>query len=143
MLASTYLSQTYIPYKDRIKKESLPNRKSGMPTVDEEMARRQEIIEKSTIVYRKMFPTLPQNLSKIDDPRNPNKIKHKITTLFVYGILLFVYQVGTRRNANRTMTTPILRENMNMMFPELESLPLSRQNLSDRGRWLSEILSGL
>ena len=114
---------TYIPYKDRIKKESLPNKKSGLPTAAEEMAQRQEVIEKSTIVYRKMLPTLLQNLSKIDDPRNPNKVKHKITTLFAYGILLFVYQVGTRRNANRTMTTPILRENMNAMFPELESLP--------------------
>lgn len=39
-----------------------------------------------------------------------------------YGILLFVYQVGSRREANRTMTC-ICFENLQAMFPEFKTLP--------------------
>jgi len=40
-----------------------------------------------------------------------------------YGILLFVYQLGSRRNANRTMSNAIFYQNLKSMFPELETIP--------------------
>ena len=70
-----------------------------------------------------MLPGLLMKLSKIKDPRNPLKIKHRITVLMIYGILLFVYQIGSRRNANKDMSTPIFLSNVNAVFPEFESIP--------------------
>jgi hypothetical protein len=70
-----------------------------------------------------MLPELLNKLSRIKDPRQPQKIEHKIKTLMAYGILLFVYQTGSRRDANKKMSKPIFWDNVKAMFPELESLP--------------------
>ncbi len=64
-----------------------------------------------------------KRLSQIADPRNPKKIKHKLTVLMIYGILTFVFQMASRREANREMTRPMFMENLKMLFPELEDLP--------------------
>ena len=64
-----------------------------------------------------------KKLSKIKDVRQPGKVKHKLTVLMAYGILLFVYQLGSRRNANRTMSNSIFYQNLKSMFPELETIP--------------------
>jgi hypothetical protein len=69
-----------------------------------------------------MLPSLLKKLDRIKDPRNPNQIKHKITVLLLYGMIMFVYQMGSRRETNRTMSR-ILFENLNAMFPELETIP--------------------
>ena len=39
---------------------------------------------------RRMLPVLLKRLSKIPDPRNPKKTKHKLTVLMLYGLLAFV-----------------------------------------------------
>lgn len=109
--------------KEKKKKTSLPNRKCSQKSVEEEMAERQEKAERATILYRQMLPGLLKKLSRIKDPRHPNKIKHKLTVLMVYGILLFVCQTGSRREANRQMSQPIFWENARAMFPEFDSLP--------------------
>jgi hypothetical protein len=64
-----------------------------------------------------------ERLSKIRDVRNPKKLKHKLTVLLIYGVLTFVYQQTSRREANRTMTRPMFVENLKLLFPELESIP--------------------
>ena len=46
-----------------------------------------------------------------------------MTVLLVYGILTFVLQMSSRREANRTMTRPVFMENLRLLFPDLESLP--------------------
>lgn len=112
-----------VHYEERKKKASQPNRKSSQKTTEEEMAERQEKVEKATEIYRQMLPDLLKKLARIKDPRQQKKINHKMTTLFAYGILLFVYQAGSRRNANKKMTKPIFWENVKAMFPEFESLP--------------------
>ena len=50
-------------------------------------------------------------------------IRHKLTVLLLYGILMFVYQMASRREANREMSLPQFWENLQLLFPELESLP--------------------
>ena len=110
-------------YEDRKKKASQPNSKCKQKTAEEEMAERQEKVEKATIIYRQMLPELLKKLSRIKDPRQPNKIDHKLTVLMVYGILIFVYQTGSRREANKKMSRPIFWDNVKAMFPEFESLP--------------------
>src|SRR5260370_35508665 len=63
-----------------------------------------------------------QRLGKTRDPRNPKTIRHKSTVLLLYGILLFVFQMASRREANRQMTLPQFQENLRRLFPELESV---------------------
>lgn len=114
---------TRISYEERKKKKAQSNRKSQFSTKEEELANRQEIVENATKVYRKILPTLLKRLGKIKDPRQPLKIKHKITVLMIYGILMFVHQIGSRRNANKDMSTPIFLENIRAVFPEFETIP--------------------
>lgn len=112
-----------VHYEERTPKKAQPNKKCSATNIEEEMEQRQNLVEKTTIIYRQMLPVLIKKLSTIKDPRNPLKIKHKITVLMVYGILLFVYQIGSRRNANKQMTTPIFLSNVNAVFPEFKTIP--------------------
>lgn len=55
--------------------------------------------------------------------RNPKKIKQSMTCLMLYGILIFVLQFSSRREANAEITRPMFEENLRLLFPELETLP--------------------
>ncbi len=112
-----------VTYEEREKKKALPNSVSKFFTVEEELADRQMTAEKYTAVNYKMLSILLPKLSKIKDPRNPLKIKHKMITLLIYGSLISMVHIGSRRNANRELSTPVFFENLKAMFPELESMP--------------------
>ena len=86
------------------------------------MARNEAAAEKMRI-FRAQLPVLLKRLSKIKDPRNPKKIKHKLSTLMIYGILTFVFQMSSCREANREMTRPMFWQNLQFFFPELEESP--------------------
>jgi hypothetical protein len=74
-------------------------------------------------LLRAKLPILLERLSKIPDYRNPKKIKHKLTVVLISGILVFVYQMASRREANRTMSRPAFMESLRLIFPDLEELP--------------------
>lgn len=74
-------------------------------------------------MFRAKLPVLLERLSKIPDYRNPKKLKHKLTVVLIYGILVFVYQMASRREANKKMTRPAFRESLRLIFPDLEELP--------------------
>jgi hypothetical protein len=74
-------------------------------------------------VYRAMLPVLLKRLGKIPDPRNPRKVRHKLTVLIIYGILCFAFQMSSRRKANQEMTRPVFEANLRQLFPDLEELP--------------------
>lgn len=112
----------YVRYEQRNKKSAMPNRINMAESPEAELEDRQDTVERATVVYRQMLPSLLKKLSRIKDPRNPNKITHKMTVLLLYGMLMFVYQTGSRRETNRTMSR-IMFENLKAMFPELETLP--------------------
>jgi len=46
-----------------------------------------------------------------------------MTVLMIYGILIFVFQVPSRRNANQEVTAPQFLENLRAIFPELTEMP--------------------
>jgi len=102
---------------------SIPNRTSEFQSVQEEQKARQQAAIDQIEPMRRHLPVLLRQLSKITDYRNPKKLKHKLTMLLVYGILCFVFQMASRREANRKMTRPMFLENLRLFFPELESLP--------------------
>jgi len=82
-----------------------------------------EAVTEQVKVLRGKLPILLRRLRNIADPRNPKKIKHRLTCLMIYGILIFVLQVSSRREANRELTRPMFKENLKLLFPELEDLP--------------------
>ncbi|MCP4141444.1 MAG: transposase family protein, partial [Chloroflexi bacterium] len=104
---------------------SVSNRKSPYESVKEETQARLEAVTEEARVFKVNLPVLLKRLSRIPDPRNPKKTKHKLTVLMLYGILVFVYQMSSRREANEKMTNPIIIENLKLLFPELESMPHS------------------
>jgi hypothetical protein len=104
---------------------SPPNSKSHFQSTEEESAARTEAVGGLMVIMRQMLPVLLKRLGKIPDPRNPKKLKHQLTVLMVYGILVFVFQYGSRRAANGEITRPMFEHNLRLLFPQLESLPHS------------------
>lgn len=104
-------------------KSTLSNSKVRWKSVEEERDARQKAMEEHCKVWRAVLPWLLPRLAKIPDPRNPRSVKHKLTVLLFYGLLMFVLQMSSRREANREMSRPQLWENLQCLFPELESLP--------------------
>ena len=102
---------------------TISNHKCAYQDVEEERAGRNEAVWEQLKVFRAKLPVLLGRLSKIADPRNPNKTKHKLTVLLIYGILVFVMQMSFSREANREMTRPMFWENLKLVFPELEDVP--------------------
>lgn len=102
---------------------TLGNATSEWKTVEEERQARQGAVEEQIKTYHAVLPRLLERLQRIRDPRHPKTIRHKLTVLMLYGILMFVYQMSSRRQANRDMTLPQFQENLRLLFPELESLP--------------------
>ena len=100
-----------------------PNTKSTYETVEEEIEGRIEATTGQMNIIKMQLPSLLRRLNKIPDPRNPKKIKHSLTLLMLYGILMFVFQMSSRREVNRDMTNPQIAENLRMMFPELTDIP--------------------
>jgi len=89
---------------------------------DERQARADAVIEQARLINA-MLPTLLLRLRSIEDPRQENKIKHALSCLMLYGILLFVLQFASRRAANAEITRPMFEENLRVLFPDLDELP--------------------
>jgi len=101
------------------------NSKSRFESTEQESAARTEAVSRLILIMRQMLPVLLGRLGKIPDPRNPKKLKHRLTVLMLYGILVFVLQYGSRRGANEEITRPMFEHNLRLLFPQLESLPHS------------------
>ena len=86
---------------------SLPNRKCPYQTEEEERAARLEVVTGHMQALGSSLPVLLKRLSKIPDPRQPRKTRHQLTVLMIYGILSFVFQMSSRREANQKMTRPV------------------------------------
>jgi hypothetical protein len=104
-------------------KATAANHLSQYESPEQEREAREEVVTEKVATLRAKLPTLLRKLAKIPDPRNPKKIKHKLTSLLLYGILCFVLQVASRREANRELTRPVFKENLLALFPDLQSIP--------------------
>lgn len=100
-----------------------PNRTSCYESVEQEaQARRTAVIQQAKLI-RAQLPTLLEKLSQIPDPRNPVMVQHTLSTLMVYGILMFVLQTGSRRKSNETLSAPAMKAALMELFPPLASMP--------------------
>jgi len=102
---------------------TLPNRLSEYESVEEEKEGRLEAVTEQVKIMRVRLPILLRELRAIPDPRHPKKIRHQLTCVCIYGILSFVLQMSSCREANREMSRPQFKENLKLLFPELEALP--------------------
>jgi hypothetical protein len=117
--------------RDRLKREGLPmpthtttsNGKCRYQSTAEEGLARNEATWEHLKVLRDKLPVLLKRFSAIPDPRNPRKIKHKLSVLMLYGILSFVLMMSSCREATRDMSRPMFWENLKRFFPELENVP--------------------
>lgn len=117
--------------RQRLKQEGLSipahtttsNGKSRYQSVAEEGTARTEASFEQLKVLRAKLPILLKRFAAIPDPRNPNKTKHKLSILLLYGILSFVLQISSAREATREMSRPMFWENLKRFFPELEDVP--------------------
>ncbi|MDO9535049.1 MAG: transposase family protein [Bacillota bacterium] len=104
-------------------KTSLPDRKSELETPQQEQNKRQTTIEEMLKPYRTILPHILKKLETIQDYRQAKKSKHKLAVLLLFGMLAFVFQLESRRQANREMTTPTFLENLKSIIPEIDTVP--------------------
>ena len=105
------------------KRQSVPNRLSPYQSVAEEQAAREEAVAAQIAVYRNLLPGLLKKLAKIPEPRQAKKVKPQLTVVLVYGLLMCVFQMASRREANAEMSQPVFLSTLQQLFPELETLP--------------------
>ena len=108
---------------DAINVATLPNRKSSWQTVEEEQKDRQKAVEAQLNVWRALLAGLLEKFSKLKDPRRPRSTRHKHTVLLVFGMLLFVFQYASRREANRELSRPGIFDVLRSVFPDIDSIP--------------------
>lgn len=102
---------------------TISNHKCEYESVEQERTARNEALCEQVQMFRSKLPVLLRRLSKIEDPRDPKKIKHQLAVLMIYGILTFVLQMSSCREGNREMTRPMFWQNLKFLFPELDNLP--------------------
>ncbi|MFW5788030.1 MAG: transposase family protein [Halanaerobiales bacterium] len=105
-----------------IQKTTRTNSKCPYETIEEEQEERHQVVEEHLKVYRKVFPRLMKEFKKIKDPRDPQKIEHKLISVLIYGIFLFILKIPSRRQANKILTRPQFLENIRTIFPELQEV---------------------
>ena len=111
------------PASERLRGVSSANATCSYQSTNEERQARQEAATQQLEILRRQWPVLERRLGQIEDLRNPKKLKHRLAVLMLCGILMFVLQRTSRRQANRDMTRPQFLENLRLWFPEIETLP--------------------
>jgi len=105
---------------ERPPKPAQANRKGGCNNTEEE---NEYMVEQFVRLLSFILPAILELLSAIEDPRSPKKIKHSFATLMVYGIVIFLSHMSSRRAANRELAGDISFEHLREYIPQLETMP--------------------
>jgi hypothetical protein len=102
------------------KKKAQANRKGGSTPTPESEAEMVSMYSRLLII---LLPGLMIRLSSIDDPREKNKCDHTLPTLILYGIVMFLAFIPSRRAANREIGRESAFAVLTEIIPEIESIP--------------------
>ncbi len=116
-------------------REALSNTKAPYATPEEEQRAHEAAVAAQLATWRQHLPDLFAKLARIPDVRRPGSVRHRISVLCFYGLLLFVFQYASRREANRQATGPTLAKTLHEVFPDLDSIP----HFDTVERWLRTI----
>jgi len=105
-------------YEER-KRRAQSNRIGGAGTADE----RDELAGRYLRLLRCILPGILAEASALEDPRDQRRITHTLPVLILYGILMFLCQIESRRAANREIGGSRLSELMEEFVPGYESMP--------------------
>lgn len=95
---------------------TISNHTCEYKSVEQERCAGNEAVSGKMRIFRAKLPVLLKRLTTIEDPINPKKIKHKLSALMIYGILTFVFLMGSCREANWEMTRPMFWQNLAASF---------------------------
>jgi hypothetical protein len=109
--------------KEGRKKRPVPNRKSSAQCAAEELSGRQADAERFAKVCGRILPGLKADLMRMDDPRQPGKVKHPLYAVLLYGIFAFMLRAGSRREINRAMSSPIAIGNLGAISEAIDAAP--------------------
>jgi len=99
------------------------NAKQMHCSVEEMTTDRADKLSSQIQAWRSVLPILIRRFSKIHDPRRAKSIKHKLSVVLLYGLFAFIFRLSSRREINRELSGTIIFENLQKIFPELESIP--------------------
>jgi len=102
------------------KKPAQANRKGG-GVADAESE--DEMVADYIRLLRMLLPGALAKLSKLKDPRCEKMCDHSLPTLIVYGLLMFVMNIPSRRAANRDIGGDAVHAMIKQVIPELSTMP--------------------
>jgi len=102
---------------------NIPNRKSASKTPEEEAAFRQGMADNMAKVIKVIYRLLKPLVCDLPDPRNQDYVVYPKEALFLYGVMMFCMRATSRRNANQSMTEPIMQENLKAVLSGLTGIP--------------------
>jgi hypothetical protein len=91
---------------EKLHADTYSNRKSSYESVAEQMAAEVEALDAWFTGLLVWFGPVMEEFARIPDPRKPERIKHKLVVVLVFGVLLFLTQCTSRREGNRQLTEP-------------------------------------
>jgi hypothetical protein len=109
-----------VEYHEGRKRRPQPNRKGGAaPTGEEES----EMMGRYAALLRALLPGAVAKLSRIEDPRDQNRIEHSLPVLMLFGILMFLSHCKSRREANRDLARGSLLSLVGEFVPGAADMP--------------------
>jgi hypothetical protein len=74
-------------------------------------------------LLRFLLPGALAKLSTLEDPRCEKKCDHTLPTLIIYGLLMFIINIPSRRAANREIGGEAVHGMIKQIIPELATIP--------------------
>jgi hypothetical protein len=119
-LADEILTGKVKVYYEPPKKKSQANRIGG--ATGEEGAK-EVLAEQYMRLLGLLIPGILAMFSTVEDLRALHKTKHKLPALILYGIIMFMSQTSSRREANREIGGSEVAELIQRLVPEFTSMP--------------------
>ena len=74
-------------------------------------------------ILKMLLPGALAKLSALEDPRCKKMCDHSLPTLLIYGLLMFIINIPSRRAANREIGGDAAHEMIRQVIPELTTIP--------------------